>query len=279
MYLQSTPGVTRVGARVGYWRFRQDFPAQSFMAFTDQRSFQDAITLTVKGTKAAPRDRGASVARVLDGMARNHLATATSAAPLLKGLTDEPSPWLVKATPESELRFSLGEKARHWLGHWRKAGLLDQSEKATDRIDAVASGAIGYRAALHDLLPDDPARCETMARQIDALCERWQGLGRDAGLKVIRKQQAGVPHHEGLPAWIDLESQLPKDHPWRQVRIEVEATLSARYRDWISMASEERAQRRLEWLTRNARDPELLAHLEGPLTRFDAIRYWLTGMR
>lgn len=270
--------------KLGYWRFRKDFPAT---AFASQFVIPLSNTLELKTTRIVAT-QSITLGKLILIMQARGIGTAASSAGLLKDLLPEmpTAHSLLACTSESNGISETVELTTH--GHvqlklWRTHQLLGFSQQTTAVISAIASGQVGYREGLSAVVSvagETFTSVDAAAHYIDEQCVRWKGLSRDQGHSALATYKSKPPHFEGLPRWLDPEVLLAQNHPLRELRVQMEADLVAHRQDWRAVTDQERALARLQWLQQNQdRYQSMLPDLEEENGRFSALRFWLTGFR
>ena len=267
--------VAHVQDRLGYWRFRTDFPRWRF----------DHNTAQVNSHSARVRDAWAvqvpvvTMGGAIGILQAKVIGTAASTSGMLQELFCAKSP-LVEYVQEGQgqsIRVKVTALGHQRVADWKRHTLLGQTAQVTRLVESVESAQLGYRQALTEIA-DDVDQAESAARYIDSLCAQWKGLGREEGLGAIEVGRRPLPHHEGLPQWLDPENKLPADHPLRATRQKMESDLTARHPEWLALTPLERSLARVDWIAVH-RDElgAFLPQIEGMGSEFSALRYWLTG--
>ncbi|MHB1702118.1 MAG: hypothetical protein ACYCSN_18685 [Acidobacteriaceae bacterium] len=282
-------------ARMGYWRFRQDYPAFDFPL--QQNSSSDVyetgpVPLSSLRSRPPVRVRRVwvwqagvpTMGRVLHAMAENGIGTPASTASLLHGLLLQDSPQQrlleMQTRGDGALVVSITPYGQQRLARWKANGLIPDTAQAQRQIAAIAHGDVRATDAVRALFRADDPMAEGAARYIEATCARWRGVGQQEGLRALERGRAQPPRFSDLPTWIDPERQLPEDHPLRTLRLTMEQDLAASRPGWAAFDPNDQARARLAWLVEHRADyAAILPPLDGEDARFSALRFWLTGLR
>ena len=181
------------------------------------------------------------------------------------------------------------------LQDWRAKGLIGQAAIVNHWVDAVSSGASGFRESL-DALALSVAQvsaapggvsasspfAEDAANYIDSMCKRWAGISRDEAASAASLRQITAPHHPGLPHWMDPQNLLAPEHPWRDVKKTMEQELYTAHATWLTLDNAAKSVKRVQWLTDHRKllegmDIDVYAHLIGSDAKFSALRHWFVG--
>lgn len=167
----------------------------------------------------------------------------------------------------------LTDAGSRLLKAWREAKLTQDGTAREEILEAVASRSVSAEDAL--------ARCGVpmaaeLARQIDAVAERWGGLSQADGWKALAGAQASPPRVE-LPRLLNPEHSLPAGHPLLALRERMEQELSAGDERWLVALPAEKAKARLNWLACCQDEGGWLPPLSGPGFEWNTLLLWLCG--
>jgi len=284
--------VSAVKHNEGYWLERQDHPRIGWPAGHDRPTLDGALVLDCN-----IRDhRYPSPGQMIQGVYDSGITTPASIVPLFQRLLGRPEHNNKKA-PRALVQFvaehgrktaCLSEFGAASYERWCSAGVVGQVKKRNEAVAQVERGEISHRDAMSALVGESPelsAVADTVARQIDQLCERWRGMSREATLNEMAKVAHRPPRFTALPSWMDPEKLLPAEHPLREWRQRMEASLAQSDPAWTLLSEQQRAQRRFAWLKEHADEisasgggEAFSAAMNKETGRFSALRYWLTGL-
>ena len=278
--------------RLGYWRFRQDYPKLGFPLQQDGPSavyepgpLTPCSSPIVRVRRAWVWQAGIpTMGSLLHAMAEVGIGTPASTASLLHGLLRQDSPQQrlieMQTRGDGALAMSITPYGQQRLAQWKSSDLIPDTAQVQRQIAAIAHGDVRATDAVRALLrPSDPM-ADGAARFIEATCARWRGIGQQEGLRALERGRAMPPRFSDLPSWLDPERQLPADHPLRTLRLAMEQDLAASRPGWRSLDPNDQARARLAWLVEHRADyADILPPLDGEDARFSALRFWLTGLR
>lgn len=260
----------------GYWHFRKDWPRLPFPF--NPSPHQNITRLHIKRGYAQKSDY-VPLGALIEGITRKGISTPASLAKLLQGLAEGRLSSLVEQDATG-LSWRLLPAGLEQTVRWLEEGLTGNAEASTTLIEAVADGDTGYRAACEQIFQADPSKIKGATDYIDAVCARWKGLGREAGLQAAALGDMGIPRHEGLPAWLDPENALKPDHPLRELKGKLEKEMIRTHAAWSVYSDAERADKRLEWLGAHVNEyKDLIPEMQVDGWSWSALRYWLTGAK
>ncbi|HOE18748.1 MAG TPA: hypothetical protein PLG04_03005 [Anaerolineaceae bacterium] len=181
--------------RIGYWRFRQDYPKWGFPVMTTCLPSENGLRVESVWAEQPITTLG----YLLGAMEEKGIGTAASVAKLIEDLVSknkgEPLLTLDEQTEGSACSVVLTRNGKKQLEKWQKNGLTGQYAEMRMTVDMVANGKMGYRDALEKLAKDDPNLLQEASDYLDTTCGRWAGLGRGEGLASLKHAEA--PHHAG----------------------------------------------------------------------------------
>lgn len=264
--------------KVGYWRFRQDYP---YYAFPAQITPPPSQAIQVLATHIVPVG-APTLGSLLLAIQELEIGSALSVTDSLESLlTATDSPLLILRGNERKQPMTVGVTALggERLAEWEALDLTGVAAKTSTVIAAIAEGQLSYQDGLI-AITSDTSLSYSAAHYIDAQCAKWKGLSRNEGLAALAVANNKPVHHEGLPKWLDPEVNLSAEHPLRAVKRDMESALAIEKPNWRAITAEQRAQARLDWLiARQGEYLDCLPVMTGEEGRFSAVRYWLTGVK
>ena len=285
--LQAVPG------KEGFWLYRQDFPLMRWPASQNPPAL---VSMLLEGV-SLHKPIGPSPGQMIQGIFDAGITTPASISSLVSSLLGKdmsspngPHPGALVKFEKLQNGFAalLTTDGAELVEVWRTAGLLYRVGSRNKTVSAVEQGVLHPRDALHQLISGSPKLApvaDLVARQIDALCERWRGMSCEDGMREKAKLAHKPPVLNALPKWIDPETLLPANHSLRQWRERMESDIAMSEPAWSITDSAQRAHRRLQWLREHAGQivlegggEEFSAAMDPKTGRFSALRYWLTGV-
>lgn len=267
----------------GYWPFRQDFPPSPWPL---------APTPPLKGPfnvveARAVRAGGISLGELILEMESRSIGTPATTASLLETAIDGTERRLGPilqlewrnsiASYDNRWLVRLSSKGKSALEGWKRADLLSDSNERQKNIERVADGEMTPEEVLKRRFDIAGERLERIQQSIAERCDRWRGLSQEDGLRAMTREQAKPPKLSGLPRWLDPEVLLPKEHPLRKIRVEMEGELAVRHPTWTGMPNEDKVALRRAWLNEKRLIEPSIPDLDDGNAQFSALTHWLSG--
>ena len=269
----------------GYWRVRQDWPASRW-PITEQAPGAGEYEVVAL---VAVQQPVATISALLVTMEREAIATAASAADLLRTLSGAegseaggrwPAAMLAITRDVDGLPVELTDAGFAQLQAIEDTGLGHDASEARRRaelLDKLTAGQLSSREALTGTPGLTEVRLAGLCDAIEAAVLEWEGTRRPT-LDEIDARSAIPPLVAGFPSGMDPDALLPVDHPLRDYRAAMELALASEDRFWRSRVPLEQARCRWAWLVAHPPAGLTPEALTAESARFSALVRWLIGM-
>ena len=165
--------VTASATRVGYWKFRQDFPK---FPFPHQSVLIKPTGLTLVKVEPKLQNR-TTIGDLIFEMKKNRVGTSAGVAELLEkqfvGYGKNGFVSYSRTQKNGSIQIQVTTLGRAAVSKWSNNNLIGNAAKVTDIVSSVRDGHIGYRQAL-DEITNDAALSLSAAEYIEIQCEKCE---------------------------------------------------------------------------------------------------------